>query len=597
MRRVILGWLPLALFGSTAMMFSAVGRDPIRVPQDQPDIQRAIEEARPGDVILLDRGTYPGEVVVPADVRDITIRGVDRNAVIFDGDDVRENAIYVAGDGVTLENMTAHNFQGNGFYWQGVEGFVGRYLTVYNVGLYGIYAIESRGGLFEHSLVSAAADAAFYIGECNPCDTVLTDLTARLSAVGYSGTNASGNVIVRDSRWELNGAGILPNSYDVGIAEPPQRGATFSGNIVVGSGTVDVPVNTPLAGFRGIGIGIAGGSDDVVQNNTVQDSARYGIVVFATVDRENEWMPERNRVASNTVRGSGVADLALALGSGEGNCFEKNQHSSSLPTDLDGACGREVTGSQEVADELVLPPPELAEADPSLGHAPSYTDVEPPVSQPTSPVETVGGGWGPVSLGVVAIVAGAVLLTTRLSGLGPAALLVAGGILVGAGLLSILSEVIEKDREVSVRSMDSRDQSTPAESIPESTSVEASGRLDVVEVSTLDRLPGTQGETHEPKEGKAFLVVEARLQSVQGLAELSSEQAQIVFSDGTAQPAIGAGETKFCVECAIGVSSEGEAVLGFVFLIERDQMGDTFSFRYEGFPEIQVSASGDIRYP
>ncbi|HEV2907410.1 MAG TPA: hypothetical protein VGZ50_08870, partial [Actinomycetota bacterium] len=399
-----------------------------------------------------------------------------------------------------------------------------------------------------------------------------------------------------DSRWELNGAGILPNSYDVGIAEPPQRGATFSGNIVVGSGTVDVPVNTPLAGFRGIGIGIAGGSDDVIQNNTVEDSARYGIVVFATVDRENEWMPEGNRVASNTVRGSGVADLALALGSGEGNCFEKNQHSSSLPTDLDGACGREVTGSQEVADELMLPPPELAEADPSLGHAPSYTDVEPPVSQPTSPVETVGGGWGPVSLGVVAIVAGAVLLTTRLSGLGPAALLVAGGILVGAGLLAILSDVIEKDREVSVRSTDSRDQSTPAESIAESTSVEANGRLDVVEVSTLDRLPGTQGETHEPKEGKAFLVVEARLQSVQGLAELSSEQAQIVFSDGTAQPAIGAGETKFCVECAFGVSSEGEAVLGFVFLIERDQMGDTFSFRYEGFPEIHVSASSDVRY-
>jgi hypothetical protein len=595
MRRIILGLLPLALFGSTAMMFSAAGPDPIRVPQDQPNIQRAIEEARPGDVILLDRGTYPGDVVVPADVRDITIRGVDRNAVIFDGDDVRENAIYVAGDGVTLENMTAHNFQGNGFYWQGVEGFVGRYLTVYNVGLYGIYAIESRGGLFEHSLVSAAADAAFYIGECNPCDTVLTDLTARLSAVGYSGTNASGNVIVKDSRWELNGAGILPNSYDVGIAEPPQRGATFSGNIVVGSGTVDVPVNTPLAGFRGIGIGIAGGSDDVVQNNTVEDSARFGIAVFATVDRENEWTPEGNRVASNTVRGSGVADLALALGSGEGNCFEKNQHSSSLPTDLDGACGREVTGSQEVADELVLPPPELAEADPSLGHAPSYTDVEPPVSQPTSPVETVGGGWGPVSLGVVAIAAGVVLLVARFPGSGPPALLVAGLILIAAGLVPILISTFEADRGAAVRVIDAPDQPTPSESAAESA-VGTDRQLEVVEVSTLDRLPGTQGETHEPKEGKAFLIVEARLQSVQGLAELSSEQAQIVSTDGTAQPAIGAGETKFCVECAFGVSSEGEAVLGFVFLIERDQMGDTFSFRYEGFPEIQVSASGDVRY-
>jgi hypothetical protein len=143
--------------------------------------------------------------------------------------------------------------------------------------------------------------------------------------------------------------------------------------------------------------------------------------------------------------------------------------------------------------------------------------------------------------------------------------------------------------------IDAPGQPTPSESAAESA-VGTDRQLEVVEVSTLDRLPVTQGETREPKEGKAFLIVEARLQRVQGLAELSSEQAQIVFSDGTAQPAIGAGETEFCVECAFGVSSEGEAVLGFVFLIERDQMGDTFSFRYEGFPEIQVSASGDIRY-
>ena len=71
---------------------------------------------------------------------------------------------------MTLENMSAHNFTANGFYWDGVEGFAGRYLTVWNVGLYGIYAISSRGGVMEESYVSGAADAAFYIGECNPCD-------------------------------------------------------------------------------------------------------------------------------------------------------------------------------------------------------------------------------------------------------------------------------------------------------------------------------------------------------------------------------------------------------------------------------------------
>jgi hypothetical protein len=113
-------------------------------------------------------------------------------------------------------------------------------------------------------------------------------------------------------------------------------------------------------------------------------------------------------------------------------------------------------------------------------------------------------------------------------------------------------------------------------------------------VSTLDRLPGTQGETHQPKQGKAFLVVEVRLESTPGPAELSSEQARIVSAEGETLPATGAGENDFCVECELGVSSDSAAVLSFVFLIETGQMDDMFSFQYEGFPEIPISASGAI---
>ena len=593
MREVIRLLSLLAVVGSAAMLpdvSAAAGQ--IRVPQDQQDLQAAIEAARPGDVILLDRGTYSGDVVVPEEVHDITVRGVDRNAVIFDGGDVRENAIHIEGDGVTVENMTAHNFLGNGFFWEGVERFIGRYLTVYNVGLYGIYAIESRGGLFEHSLVSGAADAAFYVGECSPCDTMLTDLTARLSAVGYSGTNTNGNIIVQNSRWELNGVGILPNSYDVGIAPPPQRGSTVTGNVVLGSGTVDVPLNTPLRGFRGIGIGIAGGSDNVVENNTVEDSARYGIAVFSTVDAENTWMPEGNRVTSNRVRGSGIADLAFAAGSGASNCFEKNRHESTVPADLDGPCVPALVGSQDVADELVLPPPELAERDPSLELAPSYTEIEPPGPHRTSPI--VGEeSSAAMTLGIIAVIAGALLVAMRLFGGGSMVLLLAGVLLAGGGSVFLLSSA--RDPDVSVTAPGLPGAPSPAGPSPDGESPSsATGQLAVLEVSTLDRLPGTRGETHRAKKGTAFLVVEARLQSTQGPAELSSEQARIVTASGEALPAIGAGETKFCVGCAFGVSSEGEAVLSFVFVIPVERMDETFSFHYEGFPEISVSTSGDI---
>ena len=58
---------------------------------------------------------------------------------------------------------------------------------------------------------SGAADAAYYVGECKPCGATLSNVVATLSAVGYSGTNAS-NVVIRDSVWDRNGAGIVPNT-------------------------------------------------------------------------------------------------------------------------------------------------------------------------------------------------------------------------------------------------------------------------------------------------------------------------------------------------------------------------------------------------
>lgn len=364
------------------------------VPDAYPTIEEAIAASQPGDVILLGAGLYPGGIVVPEDKPDITIRGVDRNAVEFNGSNQFANAIEVEADNVTLENMTAHDYTENGFYWDGVDGFAGRYLTVWNVGLYGIYAIESRNGLIEQSYVSGAADAAFYIGECNPCDTQLRDLEAALSAVGFSATNASGNLVLESSVFDRNGVGILPNSFDVGLAAPPQRGATIRGNVVKGSGSVPVAQQTPLAGYTGIGIGLIGVVDDLVEQNEVTGSSRYGIVVVATVDRAANWVPSGNRVSNNDVSGSGRADIALAAGSGAGNCFDDIRAATFDPPDLLGICSVAGAGSEAVAAELMRSPPDLMSG---LPPSPPYTDTPmppqqdsmldlPPASTATSPV-------------------------------------------------------------------------------------------------------------------------------------------------------------------------------------------------------------------
>ncbi len=301
-----------------------------RVPQDYPTIQSAVDGAAPGDLVLVDRGVYREEVTVTTP--SLVIRGVDRNEVIIDGEFVRGNGVLVLADAVAIENMTARNALTNGFFWTGVTGFRASYLTAYNNGTYGIYAFDSSDGLFEHSYASASPDSGFYVGQCQPCRTVLRHLVAERNALGYSGTNAGGDLYIASSVWRNNGYGILPNTLDSELL-PPQRGATIVANLVVDN-NYDAP-SLPLmyAGFEN-GISVAGGLENVIERNVVIGHRAHGIAVLPNY-QENFWPGRDNVIRDNVVRRSGRADLAVSGPMGGGNCFEGNEFRTSAPPGLE----------------------------------------------------------------------------------------------------------------------------------------------------------------------------------------------------------------------------------------------------------------------
>lgn len=302
------------------------------VPADYPTIQAAVDAADPGDLILVDRGVYREAV----DVRTpgLTIRGVDRNEVVIDGEFERANGIQALfTDGVVVENLTAVNHTLNGVFWSGVRGYRASYVTAVNNGDYGIYAFDSSDGLFEHSYASGSPDASYYIGQCNPCDAVITDSVGEHSGLGYSGSNASTNLYIVNNVFRHNGTGAAPNSLD-GELLPPAENVVVAGNLIHDNGYGEFPHKTAQWATQGMGVAMAGTVDSVVSRNRIFNHPLNGIQVFPNIDA-NVWMPSGNEVRGNSVSGSGLADLALTGPSMSGNCFADNEHTSTMPVALE----------------------------------------------------------------------------------------------------------------------------------------------------------------------------------------------------------------------------------------------------------------------
>ncbi len=330
---------------ATAATFATENAPPVRsdfdailhVPADYQTIQAAVNAAKPNDLVLVSPGVYHEAVHVTSP--DITIRGVDRNGTVLDGQSQLPNAFTVNANGVVIENMTAHHYLGNGFFWQFVYGYRGSYLTAWDNGDYGIYAFGSVYGEFDHDYASGSPDSGFYIGQCFPCDAIITNVHSEWNALGYSGTNAGGSLVLQDSEWDENGAGILPNTLDT-EKRPPEHGATVINNYVHDNGNADAPSFALERPALGVGIGMPGGDLNYVANNRVENNSTYGILVSATIDA-NLWLASGNVIEHNQVKGSGIADLALGGPSGANNCFADNQAATTLPPLLEvtHACG------------------------------------------------------------------------------------------------------------------------------------------------------------------------------------------------------------------------------------------------------------------
>ena len=280
----------------------------------------------PGDTSRSRPGVSRRNVVPPAK-RDITIRGADRNEVVLDGEDERKHGIEVHADGVSILNPSVHDFRLNGLYWEGADRYRAsdrdhlerRRLRHLRRGW--------KEGVVDDSYVSGAADAAYYVGECKPCRATISNVVATRVAVGYSGTNATGVVILRlalgPQRRGDPAEHIRERGARAAIAhdDPPQHGDAKRPRACPHP-------HSPRRLHRDRDWGVAGGNVNTISRNRVSRSQRYGIAIFPTArfivfapghpEPGPPRRPRGNRVTRNLVTGQQPRRSCPRAGLGEG---------------------------------------------------------------------------------------------------------------------------------------------------------------------------------------------------------------------------------------------------------------------------------------
>ena len=186
-------------------------------------IQGAVNAAPECGWIMIEDGIYKEEVKVTTS--NLHLRGMDRNRVILDGTGIVHEGKDANGievyhgqqrldrkhDGPQLRPRKRRRRRRQRLLveWRhriptksGAHGWFGKYLTAYDTGLnggYGIFTQNETEGEWDHIYASGFNDSGIYIGACQECKAKVNHATIEYNAVGYSGSNSGGELVIENS--------------------------------------------------------------------------------------------------------------------------------------------------------------------------------------------------------------------------------------------------------------------------------------------------------------------------------------------------------------------------------------------------------------
>jgi len=347
--------LAMALSSGTAA--SAWATKTIVVGPGQ-SIQAAINQASPGDTVLIKPGVYHQSVQIRTDRITLRGSGAFRGGTVLVPPKVFPKTLCNGGFGPTGVCILAKNlnpktgvvitpvrgdrvtglrvtgFPGNGVFGYGADGMQVTRVVAVNDGGYGISRFVSSRTLFADDTAIGNHEAGFYVGDSPDADTVVRDDQAYGNLFGVFIRHAR-HVLVQDNRLSGNCQGIL-------VLDDGQRGG--AGNAAITHNSVfknnkfcpksgDTPVN-----FQGGGILLLGATRTLVSDNRVLGNSGKqlnsgGIVVLSAHALTHGSNPSFDTIADNTASRNHPADLIWDR-TGTRVRFKANDCETSVPSGL-----------------------------------------------------------------------------------------------------------------------------------------------------------------------------------------------------------------------------------------------------------------------
>lgn len=294
------------------------------------ELQNALINAEPGDVIELEAGTYHFNTELNVACDNVTIRGAGRDKTIlsFQNQTAGSSGIIATGNAFVIENLAVEDTVGNAIKVLGARDVTFRNVRVEwtagpksTNGAYGIYPVECRNVLIEDCVSIGASDSGIYVGQSQ--DVIVRGCFAK--------QNVAGIEIENTLRADVFDNTVVDNTGGILVFDLPGLAQTNGGHVRVfrnkitdnnhknfapkGTIVADVPTGTGV-------MLMATDNVEIFDNDVIgHQCSNIMVVSFLITERKMNDMkydpyPEsvsihHNRIADGGLKPSGQLSMAL----------------------------------------------------------------------------------------------------------------------------------------------------------------------------------------------------------------------------------------------------------------------------------------------